>query len=81
VTGSREESPHQVRESMLLEGSTISSRINGCVMQVGCLETPTLAERRAMADVTSESGTSLTFDEVVGDSARARHIQKNFRWR
>ena len=51
LTGFVEESPDQVRQNLTLEGSTITSKINGRSMQAGILEIPSLLELREFVGV------------------------------
>jgi hypothetical protein len=73
LTGFREESPDQVRTNMSLDGSTISSNVNGRAMEAGRLEIPSLAELRGRIGGASKQGTKLIVGETVGD-VRQLHL-------
>lgn len=74
LTGFSERTPDQVRSNMILEGSTITSRVNGRKMQAGRLEAPTLAELRQRIPAGSSAAGSITVEEVVGD-AQSLHTE------
>ena len=67
LTGFSEESPEQVRANLVLSDSVITSTVNGRKMAVGRLETPSLAEIRAMIRNSAVARGPLTLGEVVGD--------------
>jgi hypothetical protein len=67
LTGFREETPDQVRTNMKLEGSTITSRVNGRSMDAGRLETPTLDQLRKITFAETADTGQLTIEEIVGD--------------
>lgn len=71
LTGFREEDPELVRSSFVIEGSTLTSRINGRVMNCGVLETPSLAELRQRVEARECPRGSITAREVV---ANVQHL-------
>lgn len=79
LTGVAEESPDQVRENLDLQGSTITSRVNGRKMEAGTLRVPTLANLRGqLPDFgSSASQTRLKIQEVVGDVQKLHASEEN----
>lgn len=67
LTGFREESPEQVRDSLTLSGNTLTSLVNGREMIYGQLETPMLSDLRTRVQPHQSSDGSLKIREVVGD--------------
>jgi hypothetical protein len=67
LTGFSEASPQQVRETITVDGETLTSHGNGRVLVCGRLETPSLAElRERVASIGYPAGT-LKLREVVAD--------------
>lgn len=72
LTGFSERSPNEVRENITVEGSQLTSRVNGATYQCGKLDIVPLGElRRRLAEVDGRKG-KLTISELVGD-AKAIH--------
>lgn len=70
LTGFEEESPEQVRASLIVGGDRMTSKVNGHVMRCGRLTRPTLGELRAQAASISVAGTGdakLRLSERVDD--------------
>ncbi len=67
LTGFAEESPEQVRANLCLEGTTLTSRVNGCSWICGKLETPSLEELQQGARSVARASGSLSLREVVAD--------------
>jgi len=68
LTGFKEESPAQVRSKLEANGNTITSRVNGNSMTCGQLETPTLAELRALVLKGPAPSRKLKLREVISDA-------------
>lgn len=68
LTGFREESPAQVRSKLEANGNTITSSINGNSMTCGQLETPTLAELRALVLKSPAPAGKLKLREIISDA-------------
>lgn len=67
LTGFPELSPNQVRSNLFVDGTTLTSKVNGKVMTYGKLETPSLAELiEASSSLTLPTG-RLTVSEVVAN--------------
>ena len=69
LTGFTEQSPDQVRSQLLLEGTTITSNINGRSMEAGVLAVPTLSELRSSVSDKPSARELLTVEEVVADAS------------
>ncbi len=69
LTGFREVSPDQVRETITVEGDTLTSLVNGRTFTWGRLETPSLGELRQRVGRSRGATGRLTLEEVVGDVA------------
>ncbi|MCA9082584.1 MAG: hypothetical protein KDA81_00945 [Planctomycetaceae bacterium] len=70
LTGFQESTGEQVRENLNLDGSLLTSRVNGRTMVCGTLEVLSLADlRRACTDL-PRGGSRLTLSEVVADVQR-----------
>jgi hypothetical protein len=67
LTGFRETLPSQVRQNIVVDGETLTSRVNGKVMVCGQLETPSLAELRERVGSSGLGGGALSVREVVAD--------------
>jgi len=67
LTGFREESPEQVRSNLTLEGTRLTSRINGRTLECGTLEIPSLAELRERARAGNEASGRTRARELIGD--------------
>ncbi len=68
LTGFNEQSPEQVRDNLVVTGSTMTSKINGNSWNCGLLETPTLAELRSRVLECNISSAPLRLGEVIGDA-------------
>ncbi len=68
LTGFREESPTQVRSKLEANGNTITSRVSGHSMTCGQLETPTLAELRALVLKSPAPSGKLKLREVISNA-------------
>jgi hypothetical protein len=67
LTGFEEQSPEQVRQNLRLEGTSLTSTVNGRRFQAGHLEIPALNElRRDAPDLTGYEST-LQLSELVGN--------------
>ncbi len=74
LTGFREENPDQVRANLIVDGSTITSKVSGRRMEAGRLQTPSL---RRLRNAVIEEGSGLgaiSVEEVVAD-AQALHVR------
>ena len=69
LTGFREESPDQVRNHLVLEGTRITSTVNGRSMEAGVLDIPTLSELRSLLSDESSGRELLTVEEIVADAS------------
>src|SRR5580765_7345105 len=67
LTGFREASPQQVRENIVVDSEMLKSRVNGKVMTVGRLETPSLAELRERVRSSAHDAGRISVREVVAD--------------
>jgi hypothetical protein len=67
LTGFKEKSPEQVRANLDVVGDTMTSRVNGRSVICGRLETPSLAELRALAQPGLVNSGKLRISEVIGD--------------
>lgn len=67
LTGFAEESPQQVRANITVDGSRMTSRVNGQVFACGELETPSLAELRQRVQSGDHKRGRITVREVVAD--------------
>ena len=67
LTGFGETSPSEVRQNIVIEGVTLTSRVNGRVMVCGQLETPSLAELRERVRSDERGRGKISVREVVGD--------------
>lgn len=68
LTGFREVSPSQVRESITVDGDTLTSLVNRTFMR-GPLEAPSLGELRQRVGRSRRAMGRLTLEEVVADVA------------
>jgi len=71
LTGFPEESPHQVRENLTVDGPTLTSHRNGRVLVHGHLETMTLAELRERVHASGQRSGKISVREVV---ANVQHL-------
>jgi hypothetical protein len=71
LTGFPEKSRQQVHENIMIEGSTLKSRINGRVMICGQLETPSLAELRELVKTSKPQIGKISVREVI---ANVQHL-------
>ena len=76
LTGFRELSPDQVRQSITVEGDTLTSLVNGRTFTWGRLETPSLGELRERVARSRRATGRLTLKEVVADVA-ALHVDES----
>lgn len=67
LTGFREESPTRVRDTIAVDGETLTSRANGRTMVCGRLETPSLGELRKRVSLLDKAGGRLSAREAVAD--------------
>lgn len=67
LTGFSEESPEQVRANLVVEGTNLTSRVNGRQFACGTLETPTLAALRERVRAADYPVRSLSVSEVVAN--------------
>ena len=67
LTGFREETAKQVRANLVVDGDTMTSKVNGRVMRCGRLDTPTLRELRERARDANPPSGALRLSEVVCD--------------
>ncbi len=67
LTGFSEGSPQQVRENITVDGTEMTSRVNGGVWVCGELETPSLAELRGRVRSTAEEAGEISVREIVAD--------------
>lgn len=74
LTGFAEDSPHQVRENITVEGEMLKSHVSGKVMRCGRLETPTLAELRERVHSSRLEVGKISVREVV---ANVQHLHAN----
>jgi hypothetical protein len=72
LTGFDEHTPDQVRASLVLNGTTLTSLANGRSWECGTLSTPTLAELRAECLRSTVTG-PISVNEVVAD-VRSLHV-------
>ena len=70
LMGFQEESPQQVRDHITVEGSSMTSRINGKKFRWGTLDTPSLAELRRQVETGDQRPGELFLHEVVA------HVQE-----
>jgi len=76
LTGFTERSPDQVRNNLLLEGTTITSKINGRRMEAGALDVPALSELRSLVSDEPSDQKLLTVEEVVADASELHTAQE-----
>ncbi|MCC7308092.1 MAG: hypothetical protein IT173_11040 [Acidobacteria bacterium] len=67
LVGFQESNPEQVRENLVLDGTRITSLVNGRVMNCGTLEIPSLAELREQVRSTAPVSSKVSLREVVGN--------------
>lgn len=67
LTGFTEQSPAQVRENLSLEGTRLSSKINGKCFVCGSLETPSLGELRQRIQAIQIPQGKISLRETVAD--------------
>lgn len=67
LTGFHETSPAQVRENISVDGSTLTSLVNGKVFTCSNLETPSLAELREHVRSRAHTSGRIAIREVVAD--------------
>ncbi|GAB5521993.1 MAG: hypothetical protein RhofKO_42440 [Rhodothermales bacterium] len=67
LTGFRGPSPEEVRANLVVDGDTLTSRVNGRVMTFGRLEVPSLAELRERVAACDAPVGQLQVREVVAD--------------
>ncbi len=74
LVGVVERSPEEVRRQVVVEGSVLTSRANGCRYLCGVLETPSLDElRQRIAGLSAPTAIGpISLEEIVGD-VRAMH--------
>ena len=77
LMGFVEDSPQQVREHIDLDGSEMTSRVNGEVFVCGVLETPSLGELRRRVQSNSEVAGRISIREVVADVQQLHTSQTN----
>lgn len=68
LTGFVEESPEQVRANLEVNGNRLTSRVNGQSFIYGQLQTPSLAELRAMVPKTRLPSGPIKIREVIADA-------------
>jgi hypothetical protein len=74
LVGFSEESPHQVRENIAVDGEKLKSYVNGKVLVCGQLETPTLKELRERVHSSEHKPGQISVREVV---ANVQHLHEN----
>ena len=74
LTGFPEESPQQVRENISVDGTELTSHVNGRVLVCGGLETPSLAELRECVRSIRQKVGRVSVREVV---ANVQHLHIN----
>jgi hypothetical protein len=74
LVGFSEESPHQVREKIAVDGEKLKSYANGKVLVCGQLETPTLAELRKRVHSSEHKHGQISVREVI---ANVQHLHKD----
>jgi hypothetical protein len=67
LTGFREENAEQVRDNIVVDGETMTSKVNGKTFNCGRLETPTLADFRSRVLELNPPKGKLQLSEVVAD--------------
>jgi hypothetical protein len=67
LTGFREISPEQVRQHLAVNGSVLTSLVNGKQFHFGKLEVPTLTELKHVAPPLENYADKISLSEVVGD--------------
>ena len=67
LTGFSEESPPQVRENITVDGTVMTSHVNGAVFNCGELETPSLAELRRLVQSNDSKPSRISVREVMGN--------------
>jgi len=67
LTGFLEESPQQVRDNISVDGTQMTSNINGAAFICGELETPTLSELRKRVDLCCSLSGRISVREVVAN--------------
>ena len=76
LMGFREETPHQVRSNIVVDGKTMTSKAKDQVYRCGWVETPTLAELRSRVEkkLSSANGGQLRLSEIV---ANVQHLHQD----
>lgn len=74
LAGFPEESPQQVRANISVDGTALTSRVNGKVLVCGELETPSLAELRECVHSSRHQAGRILVREVV---ANVQHLHTN----
>lgn len=67
LTGFRETNPSQVRDRLVIDGETLTSKVNGRVMVCGRLETPSLSDLRKRVPLGDRNGSRISVKEVVAN--------------
>jgi len=67
LLGFEEVTPVKVRENLILEGTRLTSKVNGATFECGTLEMPTLCELRARSKPVVGMSGKLRVSELVGD--------------
>lgn len=67
LTGFSEVSPQQVRENITVDGTVMTSHVNGAVFNCGELETPSLAELRQRAQSNDSKPGRISVRETVAN--------------
>ena len=65
LTGFPEKSPQQVRDNITVDGTVMTSQVNGAVFNCGELETPSLAELRQRVQSSNTKPGKISVNEVV----------------
>lgn len=76
LMGFREELPEQVRENILIDGSSLISRVNNKEFNYGVLETPSLAQLRQKVISSYLPKGKISFREKVAD-VQQLHVEKS----
>lgn len=67
LTGFDEISPENVRKNILIDGLSLTSKVNGKSFQFGILETPTLSELKEQSPSLEIFKEDIMVSEVIGD--------------
>ena len=67
LTGFTETTPYQVRQNIIIQGTTLTSSVNGKSYICGVLTTPSLHELREQVAAINKTSGNISIKEIVAD--------------